>query len=100
MNNRKRFVQKELDYDLDWDYSVSIEHIKKDIVELEKLGATHVMIDSRRSYDDTFTDFKAVTNRLETDEEVLERENQEKRMKENLEAKERELYEQLKKKYE
>lgn len=59
-----------LNYSLDWTYGVSIEQLKKDIEELEKLGATHVNIER---YDCYHVEIDAICRRIETDEEFEQR---------------------------
>lgn len=69
----------QVEYSLHWVYEVTISQIKKDIEELEKLGATHVEIDIKYDhYDKPNIEIKAISNRLETDEEYQQRVNKEK----------------------
>ena len=63
----------EINYSLDWAYDVSIEQLKKDIEELEKLGATHVNIEPFISYDCAYVEINAICRRIETDEEFEQR---------------------------
>ena len=63
----------EINYSLDWTYGVSIEQLKKDIEELEKLGATHVNIEPYISYDCPHIEINAICRRIETDEEFEQR---------------------------
>jgi hypothetical protein len=58
-----------LNYSLDWTYEVKISQLKKDIEEIEKLGATHVNIQPDVSYDCPITRIDAICRRIETDEE-------------------------------
>ena len=60
-------------YTLDWTYGVDISKLKQDLVELEKLGATHVEIDPYTEYDCAYVTICAISRREETDEEALER---------------------------
>lgn len=59
---------------LDWGYGMEISEMKKEIEELEKLGATHVIFEPGIEWGDcpTLSTF-AVCRRLETDEEFAER---------------------------
>ena len=59
----------EIDYNLHWEFGCEIDQIRKDLDEIEKLGATHVMIDSDISYDMSYVTIIAVSEREETDEE-------------------------------
>ena len=62
-----------IEYSLDWNYGIEISQIKKDIEELEKLGATHIDIQHVASYDCSYIEIDAVHRRIETDEEFEER---------------------------
>jgi len=80
INNLNKIVQMEkqeqefkLNYTLDWTYGVSIEQLKKDIEELEKIGATHVNIEHGISYDCSYVEIDAICRRIETDEEFEQR---------------------------
>ena len=41
----------EIDYKLDWQFTNSIEKIRKDLDAIEKMGATHVLIEANVSFD-------------------------------------------------
>ena len=88
-----------IDYDLDWNYEVEIEQLKKDISELEKLGTTHVMIYSYQVYDSTHTEIRPIQRRIETDDEFLIRCEEEDKREEELRKSEMEQYKRIKKKY-
>lgn len=62
-----------LSYPLDWTYGVSIEQLKKDISEIEKLGATHINIIHGISYYCSYVEIDAICRRIETDEEFEQR---------------------------
>lgn len=62
-----------LNYSLEWTYGVEISQLKKDIEELEKLGATHVNIEHGISYDCSYVEIDAICRRIETDEEFEQR---------------------------
>lgn len=62
-----------INYSLDWIYGVEISQLKKDIEELEKLGATHVNIEPGISYDCSYVEIDAICRRIETDEEFEQR---------------------------
>lgn len=89
----------DVDYHLDWSYSVTIEQIKKDIEELEKLGATRVEIGIYDDHGDSYLDIKAISERVETDEEYQERVDEVKRRKEYEKHRELEELKRLKDKY-
>jgi hypothetical protein len=95
----KQIIIVEFDYDLEWDWGVEISQIRKDLDELEKLGATHIDIDSHTSYDNTYVTYKGYVEREETDEEVLKRYEQQKDAKYLVEKLEMAEYERLKLKY-
>ena len=63
----------EINYSLDWAYDVSIEQLKKDIEELEKLGATHVNIEPFIFHDCPSIEINVICRRIETDEEFEQR---------------------------
>jgi len=69
----KQEQEFKLNYTLDWTYGVSIEQLKKDIEELEKIGATHVNIEHGISYDCSYVEIDAICRRIETDEEFEQR---------------------------
>lgn len=91
----KQEINVELDYELDWAYYVSVEQLKKDIEELERLGADYVELDSP----DGFVYFKAFCTRMETDNELQERIKSVQIMDDENTRRELELLEQLKLKY-
>ena len=91
MNENKKQVKNfQLKIDLNWTYGVTIDQLKKDIVELEKLKATTIDIDYYEEYGDNFISIQAYSKREETDLEQQERLNilkvqQEMRKKNELE---------------
>jgi hypothetical protein len=88
----------EVEYSLEWKYGVEISQIKKDIEELEKLGATHVEIDICE-YDDSYIGIKALSNRLETDDEYQQRIDEQNKRQERIKRRELKQLEELKSKY-
>ncbi len=60
-------------FDFDWTYDNEISKIKSDLEALEKLGATHINIESNISYDVAYTEIEAYCERIETDEEFKDR---------------------------
>ncbi len=88
-----------LNYSLDWTYEVKISQLKKDIEEIEKLGATHVNIQPDVSYDCPITRIDAICRRIETDEEFeLRKKEVEARQEQNRQRELKQLA-QLKSKY-
>ena len=68
---KKNTVTEYLKFELDWINSVSIDQIRLDLIEIEKLGATHVSIDTE--YGSSYVRFSSVKERPETDEEYFSR---------------------------
>ena len=85
---------------IDWKYGVEISKLKYDIEDLEKLGATHVDIDTETDYDGPILSINAYSKREETDSEYETRINEEQKIKDSFEKKELEYLEKLKAKYE
>lgn len=96
----KKLIQVEIDYKFNWTYGVSIEQIRKDLDELEKLGVKEVEIEPYDSYGSSSVSIEAYINRIETDEEYSKRVERENNMKKQTEMKELELLKKLKEKYE
>jgi hypothetical protein len=90
----------EVDYELDWEYSVSIEKLEEDIKELKKLGATKVCIEAESSYDVATICFIPITSRVETNEEYEKRVKTEKVRNDYNEQRDLETLARLKAKYE
>lgn len=88
-----------LNYQLDWAYGVEISQLKKDIEELEKLGATHVEIESVTSYDSSYIEIDAYCKRIETDEEFNQRKKELDMRKEKMKQRELKQLEELISKY-
>lgn len=88
-----------INYSLDWEYKVPIEQIKKDIEELEKMGATHISIEHGISYECSYVEVDAICIRIETDEEFEQRKNEFEAREEQCKQRELEQLEKLKKKY-
>ena len=88
-----------VDYPFDWKCGVKISRIKHDIEELEKLGATHIEIDTEDEYGETYLTIKALSERIETDEEAKQRISEEKKEQEETKRRELEELDRLKSKY-
>ncbi len=91
----KKQIIEEAPYYFDWRYNTSIEQIKKDIEELEKLGVTGIWIEA----DGGSVNIEAYIGRMETDEEYEERIIQESELKERQKRIDLAQLERLKKKY-
>jgi hypothetical protein len=88
-----------LDYYLDWVGEVEISKLKRDIEELEKLGATHIEVEHGVSYDCSYVDINAFQKRLETDEEFELRKKAVKEREEKIKQSELKQLETLRQKY-
>jgi len=84
---------------LEWEYGVEISQIKKDIKQLEKLGATHVEINIEYEYGNPYIEIKASSTRLETDDEYQQRIDEQNKRQEEMKRRELEQLEKLKSKY-
>jgi hypothetical protein len=89
-----------IDYSLDWTYGIEIKKIREDLDAIEKLGATHVDIELYESYGSAYVTINATSERIETDEECLERINKSKLRQEQIKKRELEQLAALKQKYE
>jgi len=88
-----------VDYYFDWTYDVTIEKIRKDLDELEKLGVTSIEIEAEECYGSYSVSIKAIANRLETNEEYLERKKKEKEYSDRIKQMELKQLETLQNKY-
>lgn len=88
-----------VNYQFNWLHGVEISKIRQDLDALEKLGATYIDINSSISYDSVETEMDAYCERIETDEEFIQRIEQEKEREEEVRRREFELLEKLKLKY-
>jgi 2-methylisocitrate lyase-like PEP mutase family enzyme len=88
-----------IEYLLDWTYGIEILHLKKDIEELEKLGATHIYIEHGVSYDFSYVEIDAICRRIETDEEFEQRKKEVEARQERNKQRELRQLEELKSKY-
>lgn len=98
---KKQIRETEIRYGLHWEGLITITQIEDDILRLKRIGATHINIDARISWNkDPYIDFKPICVREETKEEMLERvANEENIVKEKRERELKQL-EFLKSKYE
>jgi hypothetical protein len=74
MTKQKRTFK--IDYSIDWSYA-TIEQIRKDLDELEKLGATKISTDIVDRWGCDAIEITASADRLETDDEYAKRLKQE-----------------------
>ena len=91
-----------LDYDFSWliTNGIEIKQIKEDIIELEKLGATHIEIEGWVDDSGTGIEVTAILERIETDEELTSRILRADKWKEDVKRKELDQLARLKLKYE
>jgi len=82
-----------------WEYGIEIKKMREDLDALEKLGATHIEIDSETSYNCSYVSIEGYTNRDETDEEYNERIERVQAEKEEIKKNELEQLKKLKLKY-
>lgn len=95
----KEVREFKVDYRLDWEYSVKIDDIRKDLDAIEKLGATHVLIESGISYDCSYVTIEAVSEHLESDEEFADRLKEEERFQNEIKQRDLDQLERIKSKY-
>lgn len=88
-----------VDFNFDWTYGVEIKKLKEDIEALEKLGATHVELESSVSYDTAYITIGAYVNRIETDKEYKARIDKQNQRQEDIKRRELAELEKLKLKY-
>lgn len=98
MEKQKKDIK--LNYPLDWTYGVLIEKLKKDIEEIEKLGATHVNIEPDIRYDCPYVEIDVICRRIETDEEFEQRKKEVEARQEQYRQQELKQLAELKAKYE
>ena len=96
----KKVRKFKVDYIFDWTYGVTIEELRKDLDELEKLGVEEIYIQAEEDYgSSSFVSIEAFIKREETDEEFQKRVNEETRKLEEIKQRELQQLEQLKLKY-
>lgn len=96
---KKEIKKFEINYNFSWLEDVKIEDIKKDLHELEKIGATHLRIQSRTEYDSSYVEINAIVERIETDDEFNVRVSVENIRQEEIKKRELAQLEKLKVKY-
>lgn len=83
-----------------WTYGVSIEKLRKDLDELEKLGVKKIYIGAEENWGFASVSIEAFIERDETNEELETRINEEKQRQEQQKCRELQELERLKSKYE
>ena len=63
----KQIRRFEVNYPLSWEYDNTIDSIRKDLDEMEKLGVTHVNIEADVCYDSATILFTPLCERMEND---------------------------------
>jgi predicted RNA-binding protein with PIN domain len=71
--NTPKKISKRVPFKFKWIYGVELSKIKADVLELERLGATHLHIYDSESHGETLVVIEATSVRLETEAEVKER---------------------------
>ena len=97
---KKQIRDFKVEYELDWDYGVSIEQIEKDIKELKKLGVTKIDIEPGVNYDCPYLTIEPIQNRIETDDEYKKRVGEIQYRNEETKRRDLEQLARLKEKYE
>jgi hypothetical protein len=99
MNHKKIIKSFPVNYQLYWSYGVSIADIRRDLVIIENMGATHVDIRPDDYYGALRVIFEVTCQREETDEEFKERIVKEKQLQKEEEEREMAEFERLRTKY-
>jgi len=96
---KKQVRNFEVNYTLYWSYGVELSRLREDIDAIEKLGATRVDIEIESEYGNDYITTKAFALREETDEECIERIQQQAKSAEKFKQMELDQFEKLKLKY-
>lgn len=88
-----------MNYSLDWTYGIEISKLREDLDAVEKLGATHIMIEHGVSYECSYVEIDAIARRIETDEEFDDRVRQIAQRQDEQKRRELQEFERLKSKY-
>ena len=88
-----------INYSLDWTYGIEISKLREDLNAVEKLGATHIIIEHGVIYECSYVEIDAIARRIETDEEFEERVRQITQRQEEQKRRELQEFERLKSKY-
>tara|TARA_R110000851_G_scaffold260778_5_gene413328 strand:- start:83 stop:382 length:300 start_codon:yes stop_codon:yes gene_type:complete len=96
----KQIREFKVDYELDWDYGVSLEKLEVDIKLMKELGVNQINIESGISYDCPYVTIEPVQRRIETDDEYEKRVGEIKYRNEETKRRDLEQLARLKDKYE
>ena len=96
----KQIRDFKVEYELDWEYGVSIEQIEKDIKELKKIGVTKLDIEAGVNHDCPYLTIEPMQNRIETDDEYKKRVGEIQYRNEETKRRDLEQLARLKEKYE
>ena len=96
---KKQVKRFEVPFNFYWTYGVTIEKLRKDLDELEKLGVKEIDIETEENWGSTSVTINAFAEREETDEEFEKRVNEEKQWQEEIKRRDLQQLEQLKTKY-
>ena len=94
----KQIRDFKVNFEIDWRSEIEIIKMKQDLEKLEKLGATHLEINPPE-YEGSFVQIKAISRRIETDEEYNERIKKMNAENEHQKKMDLYLFEKLKTKY-
>jgi hypothetical protein len=95
----KRVKRFEVPFNFEWTYGVTIEKLREDLDELEKLGVKEIDIQVEECWGSNSVTIEAFIEREETDEEFQIRLNIENKRQEEIKRRDLELLEKLKLKY-
>jgi hypothetical protein len=95
----KRVKRVEVPFNFEWTYGVTIEKLREDLDELEKLGVKEIDIKVDECWGSNSVTIEAFIEREETDEEFQIRLNIENKRQEEIKRRDLELLEKLKLKY-
>lgn len=95
-----RYVRNEIKFSLDWTGTSTISKLREDLDAIEKLGATSVDIEESWQYGDYCIKITPIEIRPETKEERRDRLNMNKRLEEDRNKRDLELFQKLKLKFE
>ena len=96
---KKRLKKEVIPVCLSWTYGIEITKLEDDIVNLKKLGCTHIDIESFDSCGGSSIEITALKERLETDQEYKTRIKKESHDNEIRVAREKDEFKRLKEKY-
>jgi hypothetical protein len=98
---KRNQIKEEINYNFEhWKYGIDLQKMKQELDTLEKIGAEIIDIELEDYWGDKAIKISAYYYREETDEEYKSRIKEENEKAKRLILKERELFEQLKKKFE